>query len=70
MLGLRIYKLPYTQDYKWWDGYIDEIAVHIEEMDTSNKMSIGKMKEYINIMPIKVEKRAVYLATSDLYCFS
>lgn len=43
-LDQRMYKVPHTQDYKWWDGYMGEVVVHVEEMDPHQKMSVSRLK--------------------------
>ena len=57
ILDQRVYALPYSKEYKWWDGYINEQVVHIEEMDTKNHMHASRVKDFCDVSPIRVEKK-------------
>lgn len=75
-LDQRLYKVPHSQDYKWWDGYQGELCVHIEEMDPKQRMSISRLKDMLDVTPFKVEKKGsvtkdlrpvVFFITSNYY---
>lgn len=63
-LDQRMYKVPHTTDYKWWDGYMGEVVVHIEEMDPTQKISVSRLKDMLDVTPFRVEKKG--FVTKDL----
>ena len=56
-LDHRVYKLPYSHEYKWWDGYILEKVVHIEELDLRSRMVVSQVKALLDFDTIRVEKK-------------
>eukprot|EP00731_Ephydatia_muelleri_P004409 Em0002g585a len=56
-LDHRVYKLPYSAEYKWWDGYILEKVVHIEELDLRSRMVVSQVKALLDFDTIRVEKK-------------
>lgn len=52
ILDQRIYALPYSKEYKGWDGYINEPIVHVEEMECKNHMHASRMKHFCDFCDV------------------
>ena len=56
-LDLEPFTPVQSENFKWWDGYVNEIVVHIEEMGPKNRMLIDRLKTLCDVKPIRIEMK-------------
>lgn len=65
ILGILVFKHVQSENFRWWDGYIDQAAVHVEEMDDHCKMPPGRLKDFLDTGAIRVERSYTAIETSN-----
>lgn len=57
MLDLTIFTPAQSENFKWWDGYVNKKFIHIEEMGEKNKMPFDRLKTLCDVQPLRVEMK-------------